>query len=145
MDEMFEFDSPEDLLHWIASLSPEEQQRIMEFANLLGSELISAGSGGEEKELLFAGNAGSKVVKCLHYPVEVLGCEGPILLPSSNSKVILGAVADELVYRKIAEYTDRYADDFTRAKYWEMYLHGVAAEIVELSENDTTDWDALLG
>jgi len=144
MEDEFEFPTPADLISWISSLSAEEQQRIIEFANLISSELMAAGSGGEEKELLFAGNVGSKVVKCLHFPLEVLGHTGPVALPSSNPKVLLGAVSDELVYRKVAEYTERYEDDFTRSQQWEAYLHGLAAEIVEMAENSEVDWDALL-
>jgi hypothetical protein len=144
MEDDFEFPTPADLISWISSLSAEEQRRVMEFANLISSELMAAGSGGEEKELLFAGNVGSKIIKCLHFPFEVLGEDGPLVLPSSNPKVILGAVSDELVYRKVAEYTDRYNDDFTRSQQWELYLHGVAAEIVEMSENTEVDWDVLL-
>jgi hypothetical protein len=145
MEDNFKFTTQADLISQISSLCPDEQRLIIELATLIRNELMHAGKGGEEKELLFAGNVGVKIVKCLHFPLEALGHVGPILLPSSNPNVYLGAVSNELVYRKVSEYTEQYTDDFIRSQKWEEYLHQLAVEIAELSENFEVDWGGLAG
>jgi hypothetical protein len=130
----------EEVTAYLLSLPPEIQAKLAGVMELWKTEMLSP-SGSEEKEILFCGADGEKIIKCLHFPAEVLDYEdGPVLLPSANKKVVIGAVSDEMVVRKVAEYNELYPDALVRERRWEMYLNGIAVEIAEM-DHAQRGWD----
>lgn len=140
MDDISPSEAHEELLRQLAEMPEETREKIANVLELLQTELMYSAQK-ETKELLFCGADAGRVVKCLHFPAEVLDYpDGPVLLPSSNPKVILGAVTDELIHRKISEYASRYDDLEEREARWEIYLNSVAIQIAELHDAEG-GWD----
>ena len=139
-DENQEWPTEQDMVAYLMSLPADAQAKLANIMETWKTEMLAA-TDHEQAELLFCGADGEKVIKCLHYRADVLGGEeGPILLPSSNPKVVVGAVSDELIIRKVAEYNELYPDPLTRERRWEMYLNSLAVRIAEL-DYETRGWD----
>lgn len=133
-----------DFVKFLENLSDQDRRRLDNVMATFQEEIIAAQTSSESKELLFAGASGRHVVKCLHFPLEVLGEDGPVILPSANEQVILAAVSDEFITKKVAEYTERFPDPLARERRWEIYLNSLAIKIVETHEDQQSfDWQEI--
>jgi len=133
-----------DFVKFLENLSDQDRRRLDHVMATFQEEIMAAQTSGESKELLFAGASGRYVVKCLHFPLEVLGDDGPVILPSANEQVILAAVSDEFITKKVAEYTERFPDPLARERRWEIYLNSLAIHIVETHEDQQSfDWQEI--
>jgi len=156
MTENFDMGLPEELASWILSLTAEE--RTPTFAKLIKTELFEAGRGREAQELLFAGNVGTRIVKCLHFPYDVLGDFGPMLLLSANPEVVLGVVSDELISDKIVDMllglcsptdlsynqVEQYKDPDLLVTEWQNYLKSLAETLYAMTPPEPDNWETLL-
>lgn len=142
----WDWDSLNEMFAWMSDMTSEQKAAMQQFAGAFRKEIEATNTESEAKELLFVGSQGSTIIKMLHYPYEVLEEEGPVLLPSADKQVLLGAVADELIMRKVAEYSDAYPDDFTREHRWQAYLNMLAHELTAMQAEmrDSSEFDDLL-
>lgn len=134
-----------DFVDFLKNLPAAERVRLDNVMATFQEEILAAQNSAESAEMLFAGASGRTVVKCLHFPREVLGADGPVILPSANPDVILGAVSDEFITNKVAEYTERFPDALARERRWEIYCNSLAIKIVEAAADEQQfDWDEIL-
>jgi len=136
MDDINPTEAHEELMRQLEEMPADVREKLQNVLDLLRNELVFSATK-ETEELLFCGADKDKVVKCLHFPSEVLNWEdGPILLPSANPNVILGAVSNELVHRKVEEFSRRYEEGLERESRWEIYLNSIALRIAELHDQE---------
>jgi|GEM_PF-1665354 len=90
--------------------------------------------GGPRKDVLFIGSSGSHVVKCLHYPRDVIGGDGPILLPTSSKFLIIGAYADEFINERANEIHQDYDTTEEQNDAWTQLMNAYAVDIVHAHE-----------
>jgi len=105
----------------------------------------SDSDGGPRKDLLFIGSSGTHVVKCLHYPRDVLGGDGPVLLPTSSKFLIAGAYSDEFINDRANEIHDGYDSTEEKNDAWAQLMNEYAVDIVHAYEQQPPPtFDALL-
>lgn len=105
----------------------------------------SGEDGGPQKDLLFIGSSGTHVVKCLHYPREVLGGDGPILIPTSSKYIIAGAYSDEFINERANEIHDSYETQQEQNDAWAQLMNEYALDIVHTYEDQPPpSFDAFL-
>lgn len=90
--------------------------------------------GGPRKDVLFIGSSGSHVVKCLHYPRDVIGGDGPILLPTSSKFLIVGVYADEFINDRANEIHENYDTTEEQNDAWAQLMNMYAVDIVHAYE-----------
>lgn len=137
---MFEdddFDDFEDIAkfaEFAARLNDNEKKTLAELLGSLAGELVE--QMAPPKDLLFVGSDGHRVVKCLHYPRNVLGEDGPVILPSASQFVILGAISDEFIQRDADEIAGLYDDLEERDDAWQQLMTDYALCISEKFDNN---------
>lgn len=128
------------LLGYVASLTSEDRARLRENLNAMVNELYIQDETIEKTEipsdLLFIGSNGSHVVKGLHYSREVLGSDGPVILPSSSSMVIVGAYSDEFIAQATDEIQAQYDSYEEQSEAWERQMESYALAIARKYEEN---------
>ena len=125
------------ILGFIASLSSRDRSRLREALDSLMGDLSGALEGemaieGEApRDLLFVGSDGKRVVKGFHYSREVLGEDGPVILPSSSPFVIIGAFSDEYIREGADEIESSYDTYEEQQAAWEQQMAHYAILIAE--------------
>jgi len=125
------------LLGFIANLSNKDRNRLREALDTLMKELSDKVDIGAEfrteapRDLLFVGSDGSRVVKGFHYSREVLGEDGPVILPSSSPFVIIGAFSDEYVQSDADEIESCYDTFDEKQAAWEQQMATYAMLIAD--------------
>lgn len=122
-----------NLLGFIASMDPADRDRLRQNLNDLANDLLDHGREIERTEtpsdVLFIGSNGTQVVKGLHYSREVLGSDGPVILPSSSPSVIIGAYSDEFIHAEAEGISSRYDTYEEQSQAWEEQMAFYAVEI----------------
>jgi hypothetical protein len=124
------------VLGFLASMEPGERERLRELFQQMSDEMPRPPDLHEPtdvlSDLLFVGTDGRRVVKGFHYSREVLGQDGPVILPSSSEFVIMGAFADEFVQETAHEIESSWDTYEEQSNAWEMqmadFAHMIAAE-----------------
>jgi hypothetical protein len=145
MDELnnFDFDDEQDLMDYINSLPEEQKNKLHELLGSLISELHATTT--TDKDVVFCGSNGEKVIKCISTGLAGLGENGPVILPSSNETVILFAVANEYLEQEVDSLRNVYTDPELLEQEWQKFLDDLACRAAELHENmETPVWEDLL-
>ena len=125
------------VLGFIAGLSHKDRSRLREALDSLMNELSGnlddevEFTGRAPEDLLFIGSDGKRVVKGFHYAREVLGEDGPVILPSSSPFVIIGAFSDEYIREGADEIESSYDTFEERQAAWEQQMAHYAILIAE--------------
>lgn len=125
------------LLEHLQSLPPSEVLKLQGILNLLVSEMTETQI--VEHDVLFCGSNGQTVIKALHFPREVLGTDGPVILPSGTKHVLLAAYSNEFIQRNVDTTRNIFTDPEVCEVQWEMFLNGLAEEIAEKHGQDYRD------
>ena len=122
-----------DLLKFLQSLPAETQEHISAVLNTLISELMETDMKNDD--VLFCGSNGKRVVKCMHYDRKLLGgVDGPVIFPSANPMVVIGAYSNEFIENKAAEFRTSYADSEDCEEQWHLFLNGLADDVAYKAE-----------
>ena len=125
----------------LRALPPEEFARIADVAGLLAAEMAEQ-EEDPDSSMLFCGSDGNVVVKAYHYSRELIGGDGPVCLPSSNNKVVLGAFSNEFIQRQSDEIRNEFPfDEFAREKAWEQFLNGCATDLAKVANAEPLEVD----
>lgn len=118
------------VLGFLASMEPGERERLRELFEQMSNEIPRPPDMYEPtdvpSDLLFVGTDGRRVVKGFHYSREVLGQDGPVILPSSSEFVILGAFADEFVQETAYEIESSWDTYEEQSNAWEIQMANFA-------------------
>jgi hypothetical protein len=137
-----DFEDLEEFARFAASLDNEERHTLDELLSSLATELVEQMTPPED--LLFVGSDGKRVVKGLHYPREVLGEDGPVILPSASQFVILGAFSDEFIRSDADEIAGRFDSDDEREDAWQSLMANYAYSISKkFDDNPPEDYSRL--
>lgn len=126
-DDFDDFDDLTEFAEFAARLNDSDKKTLEELLSSLAGELVEQMTA--PKDLLFVGSDGKRVVKGLHYPLEVLGEDGPVILPSASQFVILGAYSDEFIQREANEIAGLFDDYEERDDAWERLMSEYAYDI----------------
>jgi len=122
-----------ELLEFLQSLPPEAQLHISSVLNTLISELM--GASVKDDDVLFCGSNGKRVVKCMHYDRKLLGgVDGPVIFPSANPMVVIGAYSNEFIENKAAEFRMGSDDSEDCEQQWHHFLNELADEVAYKAE-----------
>lgn len=142
MSEDDDFEDLEDFARFASSLNDSERKTLEELLSSLAGELVEQMT--PPKDLLFVGSDGKRVVKGFHYPREVLGEDGPVILPSASQFVILGAYSDEFIQREADEIAGLFDDYEERDDAWERLMAEYAYDISKkFDDNPPEDYSKL--
>jgi len=133
-----EDESLEGVLEFLRHLPDAQRLRVAEIFGVLADE-VRAGAVERDGDVLFVGSDGLRVVKCLHYPLVVLGVSGPVLFPSADKNVILGAFSDESIQMMADEIAECDDSDEEKEARWEALMGDYAAELVRLFDSQPPD------
>ena len=125
------------LMEHLQSLPPDEVLKLQGILNLLVSEMTETQI--TEHDVLFCGSNGTTIIKALHFPREVLGTDGPVLLPSATEHVLLAAYSNEFIQHNVDATRNVFTDPSVCEAQWEMFLNGLAEEIAEKHEQEYRD------
>jgi hypothetical protein len=147
-DHPFEsFNELEVFLEILRETPLDQRHKLKETIDAFLLEVTSENDpdGGPQKDLLFIGSSGTHVVKCLHYPREVLGGDGPVLLPTSSKFIIAGAYSDEFINDRANEIHDSYSSTEDKNDAWAQLMNDYAVDIVHAYEQQPPpSFDALI-
>lgn len=122
-----------ELLEFLQSLPAEAQKHIALVLNTLITELM--GTNPKDDDIFFCGSNGKRVIKCMHYARKLLGgVDGPVLLPSANPMVVIGAYSNEFIENKAQEFRISYADSEECEQQWHYFLNSLADDVANKSE-----------
>lgn len=121
--EMFDDD---DFIEYIGRLPEEKRDYISD----LFRTVASSSDEIAPSDLLFVGSDGHRVVKCFHYPIEVLGENGPVMMPSANKNIILAAFSDEFIQTRADDIQFIFEDKETANDAWTDFMLECATEVV---------------
>jgi len=124
-DDFDDFDDLTEFAEFAARLNDDEKKTLAELLGSLAGELVE--QMAPPKDLLFVGSDGHRVVKCLHYPRNVLGEDGPVILTSASQFVILGAISDEFIQHDADEIAGLYDDLEERDDAWQQLMTDYAS------------------
>lgn len=148
--EDYGFESMNELeffLEILRDIPLDQRHNLKEVIDTFLLEVTDEGDpdGGPRKDLLFIGSSGTHVVKCLHYPRDVLGGDGPVLLPTSSKFLIAGAYSDEFINDRANEIHDGYGTPEEKNDAWAQLMNEYAVDIVYAYEQQPPPtFDALL-
>ena len=143
MDELDDFEDAQDLMDYINSLPENQKNKLHELLSALILELHTATTS--DKDVVFCGSNGEKVIKCISTGLDGLGENGPVILPSSNETVILFAVANEYLEQEVDSLRNIYTDPELLEQEWQKFLDDLARRAAELHGNiETPVWEDLL-
>lgn len=130
----------DEIMNFLMQLPGHETLKLKDLMSRLQDEMKEA--GGDGTDVLFCGSDGKTIIKAVHYPRSVLGEDGPVILPSADSKVILAAFSDEFVQGNLDEVRNVFADGEVREHQWEQFLNSLAAKVSRKhAESEEFDWD----
>lgn len=133
--EGYGFESMSELeffLNILRDIPLDQRHNLKEIINAFLLEVTdeSDPDGSPRKDLLFIGSSGRHVVKCLHYPRDVLGEDGPVLLPTSSNFLIAGAYSDEFINDRANEIHESYETIEEQNNAWAQLMNDYAVDIV---------------
>ena len=130
----------DEIMNFLMQLPGHETLKLKDLMSRLQDEMKEA--GGDGTDVLFCGSDGKTIINAVHYPRAVLGEDGPVILPSADSKVILAAFSDEFVQGNLDEVRNVFADGEVREHQWEQFLNSLAAKVSRKhAESEEFDWD----
>jgi len=130
----------DEILKFLTALPGKQTLRLKDLMSKLGTEMVETTTNGND--VLFCGSDGNTIIKAVHFPRSVLGEDGPVILPSADSKVILAAFADEFVQSSLDEVRNVFQDLEVREHQWEQFLNGLAVKVSRKhAESEEFDWD----
>lgn len=131
-------DIRQELLEHLKSLPDAEVRKLNGVLSILIREMVETQTS--EHDVLFCGSNGKTIIKALHYPRNVLGdTDGPVLMPSADSKVLLAAYSNEYIQHNVDQTRNIFADPEVCEKQWELFLNQLAEEIHHAHENASTE------
>ena len=141
-DDIDAFNDIARFAEFTARMNDDERKTLSELLSSLAGELVEQMT--PPKDLLFVGSDGYRLVKCLHYPREVLGEDGPVILPSASEFVILGALSDEFIQHDADEIAGLFDDAEDRDDAWYHLMTEYALTISEkFDDNPPEDYSNL--
>lgn len=141
-DDIDAFNDIARFAEFTARMNDDERKTLSELLSSLAGELVEQMT--PPKDLLFVGSDGYRLVKCLHYPREVLGEDGPVILPSASEFVILGALSDEFIQHDADEIAGLFDDAEERDDAWYQLMTEYALTISEkFDDNPPEDYSNL--
>lgn len=131
-----------DLMEFLLSLPGEEREKLRDVISTMLVEVREIAKEGSD--VLFMGSDGKRVVKGLHYPREVLGSDGPVILPSAFKNIIIGAFSDEFVEEQARDIEETIDNDEERQAAWEELMNTLAIHIAfEFDAAPPGDYDLM--
>ena len=128
----------DQILSYLMSMPSHETEKLKGLMDKLAEQMIETQKDGND--VLFCGSDGQTIIKAVHYPRSVLQEDGPVILPSADSKVILAAFADEFVQGNLDEVRNVFQDPEVREHQWEQFLNSLAVK-VSRKNAETPDFD----
>ena len=133
----------DEIMKFLQALPDPETSKLKHLMDKLAEQMIE--TQGDGNDVLFCGSDGKTIIKAVHYPRSVLNDDGPVVLPSADSKVILAAFSDEFVQSSLEEVRNVFQDPEVREHQWEQFLNGLAAKVSRAhAERGNFDWDEVL-
>ena len=130
----------DEILKFLMAMPGTQTLKLKDLMAKLGTEMVETQKDGND--VLFCGSDGNTIIKAVHFPRSVLGEDGPVILPSADSKVILAAFADEFVQSNLDEVRNVFQDLEVREHQWEQFLNGLAVKVSrKFAETEKFDWD----
>ena len=137
-------DLRDEIMKFLQALPGPETSKLKDLMDKLAEQMIETQSDGND--VLFCGSDGKTIIKAVHFPRSSLGSDGPVILPSADSKVILAAFSDEYVQTNLDEVRNVFQDPSVREHQWEQFLNGLATQVSRAhAENGDFDWSGSLG
>jgi hypothetical protein len=124
---MNERDIEQELLEQLKKMGAGAAGKFQEIITTLAAEMQA--ENPDDTEMLFCGSDGNFVVKGLHYPEDLLGDPGPVVFPSSNPLVVLGAYSDEYIRERSDEIRNLFEEPEDRERAWEKFLNECAIQL----------------
>jgi hypothetical protein len=131
----------EQILSYLMSMPSHEAEKLKNLMDKLAEQMMETQKDGSD--VLFCGSDGKTIIKAVHYPRSVLQEDGPVILPSADSKVILAAFSDEYVQGSLDEVRNVFQDLEVREHQWEQFLNSLAVK-VSRKHAETPDFDWVL-
>ena len=132
-----------DLMEFLLTLPADEREKLRDVVSSMLVEIREIAKEGSD--ILFMGSDGRRVVKGLHFPREVLGSDGPVILPSAFKNIIIGAFSDEFVEEQALEIEETIDGDDERQAAWEELMNTFAIHIAfEYDASPPGDYDLML-
>ena len=128
----------DQILSYLMQMPDQEAQKLKHLMDKLAEQMMETTSDGND--VLFCGKT---IIKAVHYPRSVLQEDGPVILPSADSKVILAAFSDEFVQMSLDEVRNVFQDLEVREHQWEQFLNSLAVK-VSRKHAETPDFDWVL-
>jgi hypothetical protein len=129
-----------ELIGYLNEMPEEERNKLRESVASMVTELQMRSEkldeSGGPTDILFIGSNGRRVVKGLHYPREALGGDGPVILPTSTSHLILGAFSDEKVKSDADDIESQYDTYEEQSEAWERQMAEYAIIITDKFESE---------
>jgi hypothetical protein len=138
-------DEPADreIVEFLDNLPPELAEQLQILIQQLISELLLTPT--KEHDVVFCGSNGKNIIKCVHYDRNVLGDDGPVILPSANPLVTLAAISTQKVNEVVTEYKNIYPDPAVCESHWQSFLDNTASDIAHMAETRSpARWEQLL-
>lgn len=132
-----------DLMEFLLSLPVSDREKLKDVVSMMLDEVREISKEGSD--VLFMGSDGRRVVKGLHFPREVLGSDGPVILPSAFKNIIIGAFSDEFVEENARSIEEMIDDEGERQAAWEELMNTFAIHIAfEFDAAPPGDYDLML-
>ena len=128
----------EQILSYLMAMPSHETEKLKGLMDKLAEQMMETQKDGND--VLFCGSDGQTIIKAVHYPRSVLQEDGPVILPSADSKVILAAFADEFGQMSLDEVRNVFQDPEVREHQWEQFLNSLAVK-VSRKPAETPDFD----
>lgn len=134
----------DEIMKFLQALPGPEASKLKNLMDKLAEQMIE--TQGDGNDVLFCGSDGKTIIKAVHFPRSVLQEDGPVILPSADSTVILAAFSDEFVQSNLDEVRNVFRDPEVREHQWEQFLNSLAAKVSRAhAESAVFDWDEVLG
>lgn len=129
----------EQILSYLMAMPSHETEKLKGLMDKLAEQMVETQKDGND--VLFCGSDGNTIIKAVHYPRSVLQEDGPVILPSADSTVILAAFSDEYVQGSLDEVRNVFQDPEVREHQWEQFLNSLAIKVSRKhAETPTFDW-----
>lgn len=136
-------ESMKELMEFLLSLPEDEREKLRDVLGTMLREVRDISKEGSD--ILFMGSDGRRVVKGLHFPREVLGSDGPVILPSAFKNIIVGAFSDEFIEEQAREIEETIENDDERQAAWEDLMNTFAIHVAfEFDASPPLDFDLML-
>ena len=141
--ENFDFDDEWDFVEFLNGLPAEQKEKLHDLLSVLVQELFTTTT--TDNDVVFCGSNGQKVIKCVTCAREALGEDGPVILPSSNSTVILFCVSTEFLEAQVESFRNLYPDSELCEQEWQKFLDSLANDAANLASlQGDPKWEELL-